>query len=142
MNVLTSVPRALPPDSWEHYLLVVESNPELRDSFRAGLRAAGFAAIAIEDVAGALRLVATQRPSAIILDLSAPGLDVLAIQQDLKANPDARDIPVVVVAGSDIGELNLDDVACLLMKPITMDALIVAVKHVVRTMAPRRFKAF
>jgi|SRR5688572_260819 len=141
MNVLTSVPRTLPFNSWQHYILVVEDDAELRDSYRAALRAAGFAAVGVEDGLGALRLVDTQRPSAIVLDLAMRRLDGLEVQRTLKSDPQTRDIPLVVVAGADIKDLNLDEVACLLRKPVDMQTLVVAVQHVVRQSAPRHLEA-
>ena len=135
MDVLTSVPRTLPFTSWEHYILVVEDDPELRDSYRSALRKAGFAAVGVDDGEGALRLAETQRPSAIILDL-ARRVDGREIQRALKSNPLTRDIPIVVVTDREIKDLNLDEVACLLRKPVNVQMLVVAVQHVVRLSQP------
>ena len=141
MNVLTSVPRTLPFNSWQHYILVVEDDAELLDSYRLALRAAGFAAVGVDGGPGALRLVETQRPSAIVLDLVAHRLDGLEVLRALKSNPHTGDIPVVVVTDTDIKDLNVDDVACLLRKPLETQALVVAVQHIVRQSAPRRLEA-
>jgi DNA-binding response OmpR family regulator len=130
MEILTSVPRTLPFTSWENYILVVEVDPELRDSYRSALRKAGFAAVGVDDGNGALRLAETQRPSAIILDLVSR-LDGRAVQRALKSNPLTRDIPIVVVTGTDIGDLDRDEIACVLKKPVTVEMLVVAVQHVV-----------
>ena len=135
-NVLTSVPRTLPLASWDHYVLVVEGDPELRDSYRAALRAAGLAAVGTEDGFDALRLAEIQRPCAVVIDLVEPRLNGRLVHQTLKSNPHTRDIPIVVVNGPDIGDLNLDDVACLLRKPVDGRALVVAVQHIVRQSAP------
>ena len=51
------------------------------------------------------------------------------------------DIPVVVVTDTDIKDLNFDDVACLLRKPLETQALVVAVQHIVRQSAPRHLEA-
>ncbi len=141
MNILTSVPRTLPLNSWQHYILVVEGDPELLDSYRSALRAAGFAAVGVDGGTGALRLVETQRPSAIVLDLVAHRLDGLEVLRALKSNPHTRDIPVVAVTDADIKDLNFNDVACLLRKPLETQALVVAVQHIVRQSAPRRLEA-
>ena len=101
MNVLTSVPRTLPFNSWQHYILVVEDDAELLDSYRSALRAAGFAAVGVDGGPGALRLVETQRPSAIVLDLVAHRLDGLEVLRALKSNPHTGGIPVVVVTDTE-----------------------------------------
>jgi CheY-like chemotaxis protein len=141
MNVLTSVPRALPLTSWEHYILVVGDDPELLDSYRAALRKAGFAAVGVNHGVGALRLVETQVPSAIVLDLIPERLDGREVQRVLKSNPHTRDIPIVAVAGAEHEDIDLESVTCLLRKPLSLDALVVAVKHVVRQSSPPRAEA-
>ena len=141
MNVLTSVPRTLPFNSWHYYILVVEDDAELLDSYRSALRAAGFAAVGVEDGPDALRLVEAQRPSAIVLDVGLHRLDGLEVLRALKTNPHNRHVPVVVVTDGDIKDLNLDDVACLLRKPLDTQALVVAVQHVVRQSTPRHLAA-
>jgi putative two-component system response regulator len=83
-----------------------------------------------------MRLVETQRPSVIVLDLVAHRLDGLEVLRALKSNPQTSDIPVVVVIGADVKELNLDDVACLLKKPLEVQSLVVAVQHIIRQSAP------
>jgi CheY-like chemotaxis protein len=130
MDVLTSVPRTLPLTSWDNYVLVVEDDPEVRDSYRSALRAAGLAAVGINDRLAAMRLVESQRPSAVVLDLGLTRLDGREVQRELKSNPLTRDIPIVVIAGADMKDLNLADVACLLKKPVNPQMLVVAVKHV------------
>ena len=131
MNVLTSVPRTLPLTSWKHYILVVEDNPELRDSYRSALRAAGFAAVGVEDCLGALHLAETQRPSAIILDLVRPRPDGHDVRRLLTSSPHTRDIPIVVITDRDIEELNHTDFACVLRKPLDAAMLVVAVRHTI-----------
>jgi CheY-like chemotaxis protein len=109
----------------------------LRDSYRSALRGAGFAAVGTEDGFDALKLAEIQRPSAIVLDFVHPRLNARIVQEALKANPHTRDIPLVVVSGADVGDLNLDEVACLLKEPVNAHTLVVAVQHVVRTSAHR-----
>ena len=130
MNVLTSVPRTLPLTSWKHYILVVENDPELRDSYRSALRAAGFAAVGVEDCLGALHLAETERPSAIVLDW-LPRPDGREVQWALKSNPYTKDIPIVAITDRDIRELNRSDFACVLKKPLDVQILVVAVRHIV-----------
>jgi DNA-binding response OmpR family regulator len=138
MNILTSVPRALPLTSWEHYILVIEDDPELRDSYRSALRGAGLAAVGVADGATASRMIETQRPSAIVLDLVRARLDGPEIQRALRSNPHAQDIPLVVVTGTDIRDLNIQDCACVLRKPIDVQTLVAAVRHTVSQFGTRR----
>ena len=141
MDVLTSVPRALPLTSWEHYILVVGDDPEVLDSYRAALRKAGFAAVGVKQGVGALRLVETQRPSAIVLDLGLPRLDGWEVQRAIKANPTTRDIPIIAIVSSGPEAVDPGSVTCLLKQPVDPDHLVVVVKHVVRQSLPPRAEA-
>jgi CheY-like chemotaxis protein len=136
MNVLTSIPQRLALTSWEHYILVIEDDPEVRDSYRSALRAAGFAAVGVEGCFAAIRLTEFQPPCAIIVDLSLPGLDGGEVQRVLKSNPQTRDVPVVVITGTDIRDLNLKDVACVLRTPVTVETLVAAVRQTVSQVGP------
>lgn len=120
----------------ERYILVVEDDAPLREHYRSALRAAGYAVVAVEDGVDALRRVERGRPEAVILDLVLPRLSGRDVQRELKSSPATQDIPIVVVSGTDTSDLNPEDFACVLNKPISADALILAVQNCVRT--PRR----
>jgi len=45
-----------------------------------------------------------RRPDVIVLDVSMPGMSGLEFCRELKANPDRRDIPVVILSGSETME--------------------------------------
>src|SRR5688572_10214360 len=91
---------------------------------------AGYTVIAVEDGLDALRRIESDAaPDLVMLDMELPrvrGRDVLA---ELKAHAATRDIPIMVVSGTDTGDLNPGDFACVMRKPITADQLIAAVKQ-------------
>lgn len=117
----------------ERYILVVEDDPGLRDLYRSALRSSGYAVVAVEDGIDALRRVERGRPDAVILDLGLPRLNGRDVQRELKSSPDTRDIPIVVVSGTDTSDLDPADFACVMHKPINADALIRAVQKCVRS---------
>jgi hypothetical protein len=55
----------------------------------------------------------------IILDLALPRLDGRDVLAELKSLPKARNIPIVVVTGTDAEDLR--DAACIIKKPTTSD---------------------
>lgn len=120
------------PLALDRYVLVVEDDTSVRDLYRSALRAVGYAVIGVEDGFDALRLVESQRPAAIVLDLGLPRLNGRDVYKEIKARPETRSIPIVVVTGNDTRDLNLDDFACVLRKPITMDRLVAAVDECLR----------
>jgi CheY-like chemotaxis protein len=98
------------------------------------LRTAGFAVIAVEDGARALEHIEQWKPSAVVLDLALPFVGGRDVHRELKARPDTRHIPVVVVSGTDMSDLDSKskDFASLLRKPLEPDALVWAVENSIR----------
>ena len=79
----------------------------------------------------ALAILDRWHPDLVVLDLVLPGIDGLAVQQELASHPGTQTLPVVVITGS---QLPLDgvDVACVLRKPFTMDELLAAIQSCLR----------
>ena len=76
--------------------------------------------------------MATRAPHAVVLDLALPRLDGRDVSRELRARADTRDIPIVVVSGTDMRDLDLEDFACVLRKPIHPEALVYAVERCLR----------
>jgi CheY-like chemotaxis protein len=69
-------------------VLVVEDDPQLRELFKTVLRAAGYAVVAVEDGADALRRLEHAVPSVVVLDLALPRVDGRDVHRELKSRPD------------------------------------------------------
>ena len=82
----------------------------------------------------ALRWLDTHHIDGIVLDLGLPRLSGRDFQREIASHSDSRDIPVIVVTGSD--ELvEAPNVPCVLRKPVDPDVL---VKTVRRCVAPTK----
>ena len=114
-------------------ILVVEDDPAARELYRQVLLAAGFRAIAVPDGLDALKILETQIPSLVVLDLILPRVGGVDVYRELRARPDTRNVPVVIVTGSDVRELEPHMTQGFLRKPISPDALVSAVQHAVHT---------
>lgn len=113
-------------------ILVVEDDPDLRALYRTSLGTAGYAVVTCEDGFDALRHIeASGVPNAVVLDLALPRVSGLDVHRELAAHPETSKIPVVVVTGSDISDLNKDEFACVLQKPVNVEALIYAIEKCV-----------
>jgi DNA-binding response OmpR family regulator len=108
-------------------ILLVEDDPDTRELYRLALIVAGFRVIAVGDGVEALRFVERERPTLIVLDLGLPSLSGADVQRELAAQTDTRDIPIVVVTGSEVATLDPSGFACILRKPATPDAVVEAV---------------
>ena len=113
-------------------ILIVEDDAALRAYYRSVLTLEGYVVVTAEDGVDALQRIEEQPIGAVVLDLGLPRLRGEDVGREIAAHPGLRDIPVVVVTGSDTSNLNHDDFACVLTKPVTAEALIRAIKNCLR----------
>jgi CheY-like chemotaxis protein len=113
-------------------VLVVEDDPDLREMYRATLTMAGYAVAAVEDGVEALRHVLEAQPDLIVLDLILPRLGGYDVQRELASRAETREIPIVVVTGTDTSDPRLAHVSGVLQKPVGPDALVSAVERGLR----------
>jgi DNA-binding NarL/FixJ family response regulator len=79
-------------------VLIVDDHAAFRASARALLRAEGFDVIGeASDGSEAVAAVAVLRPDVVLLDIQLPGLDGIAVAEQLAAAPDC---PAVVLISS------------------------------------------
>ncbi len=77
-------------------ILLVEDDPSISRGLTMNLALEGFRAVAAADGEEALRLVQTQRPDLIVVDLMLPKIDGLEIIRRLRAQNE--DMPIVVLS--------------------------------------------
>jgi two-component system cell cycle response regulator DivK len=114
-------------------ILVVEDQEDNRRILRDLLTSAGYAVLEAvtgeEGVATAKR----ERPDLILMDIQLPGMDGHEATRRIKAHPDLRPIPLIVVtsyalSGDDVKarEAGADD---YVTKPFSPRALLAKVRH-------------
>jgi CheY-like chemotaxis protein len=111
---------------------VVEDDSSLRELYRSALMSAGYSVVAVEDGLDALRRVEDEVPQLVVLDLALPRLGGRDVQRELRSRPETCTIPIVVVSGSDVSDLNTADFASVLRKPIHPEAVVYAVDRCFR----------
>ena len=117
-------------------ILIVEDEEDIAELLRHNLARERFEASVARDGEEALKLIARDPPSLVLLDLMLPGMDGLAVCRALKSSPATAAIPVVMLTArgeeSDIVaglELGADD---YITKPFSMKVLLARVKAVLR----------
>jgi CheY-like chemotaxis protein len=70
----------------------------------------GVAVRTAKDGAEALEAVKQEKPAIMLLDLMMPNVDGLAVLRALQANPDVRDIPVLVMTATRFEKTELSEV--------------------------------
>jgi DNA-binding response OmpR family regulator len=74
----------------------------------------------------------------VILDIELPRLGGRDVQRELAANAATRNIPIVVVTGSDTSLLDACAFYCVLRKPVTTDSLVAIVDRCLQDAQRRR----
>ena len=108
-----------------HIVLLVEDDRATRELFEYSLRLAGFTVLAAADGMGALHVLEQQRPDAVVLDLDLPTVSGIDVYQEIVAHADTRDVPVVVVTGTEWTPPR--GVFRVLHKPVSADAVALVV---------------
>jgi CheY-like chemotaxis protein len=83
-------------------VLVVDDNAEIRDLLRRTLEGSGWVVAEATNGREALAEVASQVPSLILLDLVMPEMDGFSFMAELRANPEWREIPIIVLTARDL----------------------------------------
>jgi CheY-like chemotaxis protein len=116
-------------------VLVVEDDPALRRMYRTALALTGFEVVEVDDGLAALHILDDRPVDIVVLDLLLPTISGLVVQQEIAAHAHTRNIPIVVVTGSDMSLDHLE-IPCVLRKPVSPEALIDAVKSCLASGAP------
>ena len=109
-------------------VLVVEDNASLRDLYQKVLTPEGYRVITAADGLEALAFVDEQPVDAVVLDLVLPRLDGMGVKRAFNDHPVMRDVPVVLVTGHVAPDINRDEFNCVLEKPVSVEALLAAVR--------------
>ena len=79
-------------------ILVIDDHVVLARAFGLILEGAGYAVHTAKDAEEGLQLLRSAHPSAIVVDLHAPGMDSRAFVGRLRAEPTVADIPVLFLS--------------------------------------------
>lgn len=117
-------------------ILIVEDEPEIAKLVKLYMEKAGFHANIADSGTEALKMVKSERPDLMILDLMLPEIDGIEVCKRIRTSPDTALLPIVMLTAkaeeSDtiIGlELGADD---YVTKPFSPKALVARVKALFR----------
>ena len=81
-------------------VLVVDDDPSVRRLVCDVLQAYGYSTVDAADGFSALRLVQSERPDCVVLDVMMPGLDGHAVLTRIRESDGGRDLPVVMLTAA------------------------------------------
>ena len=106
-------------------ILIIDDDPNARELLSRTLDGDGYTVITAKDGQEGLLLAKDNKPSVITLDVQMPGMDGWAVLKTLKADPNLREIPVIMVSivgdqqsGNTLGAVES------LSKPVDREALL------------------
>ena len=106
-------------------VLVVEDDPGAVELLRAYLETEGIGVRVASDAAAALVEARRVKPAAIVLDVLLPGIDGWDLLRTLMADPELRDVPVIMVTVVDEHELGVAlGAADYFLKPVSREVLL------------------
>src|SRR6202050_4196402 len=117
-------------------ILIVDDEPGARTALATLLRREGFEVRDVSDGAAALAACSSFRPDLILLDIVMPGMDGFEVCRRIKATPETRLTPVVLITGLSATEdrirvinASADD---FLSKPIDFSELLARTRSLLR----------
>lgn len=79
-------------------MLIVDDESAIRLICRLNLSSAGFETLEASDGASAIALARAERPDLILLDIMLPELDGWSVAEELAANDETREIPILFLS--------------------------------------------
>jgi signal transduction histidine kinase/CheY-like chemotaxis protein len=86
----------------QKHILVVDDDPHVAEMLRQTLPETDFELTCAEDGEAGLQAVEARRPDVILLDLIMPKLDGFGVIETLRADPELRSIPIIVISAKEL----------------------------------------
>jgi PAS domain S-box-containing protein len=87
-------------------ILVVNDAPDHLEMMRVLLEKAGYQVLTARDGREGVSLASTRRPDLVISDVNMPGLNGIELCRRLRAEPDTRLLPLMLVSAERLGSVN------------------------------------
>jgi signal transduction histidine kinase/DNA-binding response OmpR family regulator len=96
-QLLAALYRAAAMPEQQHTVVAIDDDPRAIELVRASLESEGWTVLGAATGQEGLALIRERQPSAVLLDLLMPGMDGFEVVEALRADPDTKTIPVVIL---------------------------------------------
>jgi DNA-binding response OmpR family regulator len=114
-------------------ILVIDDEQFILDSVTKVLNNEGYKTLTAKTITDARILIEIEKPDLVITDIMVPHLGGFEIVEEMKINPETKDIPVILITGMDkeiLANTRLETNACI-SKPFSSETLVTTVKKYV-----------
>ena len=119
-------------------ILAVDDEKHIVRLVQVNLERQGYEVITASDGKEALEKVASEKPDLLVLDVMMPYMDGFEVLQNLRRNPETREIPVIMLTAkaqdADVFKGWQSGVDCYLTKPFNPMELITFVKRIFKSL--------
>lgn len=120
----------------KHTILIVDDDPDIVRLIKAYLDVKVYKVLEASDGESAMRMVATQNPHLMVLDVNMPGLSGLEVCRNLRAAKKTQNLPIIILSArkDDIDrilglEFGADD---YVTKPFNVQELVLRINSVLK----------
>jgi signal transduction histidine kinase/DNA-binding response OmpR family regulator len=96
-QLLAALYRAAAMPEQKHTVVAIDDDPLAIELVRANLETEGWTVLGAANGQEGLALIRKRQPAAVLLDLLMPGMDGFEVVEALRADPDTKSIPVVIL---------------------------------------------
>jgi signal transduction histidine kinase/CheY-like chemotaxis protein len=96
-QLLAALYRAAAMPELKHTVVAIDDDPLAIELVRASLEPEGWTVLGAATGQEGLALIRDRKPSAVLLDLLMPGMDGFEVVEALRADPDMKSVPVVIL---------------------------------------------
>ena len=96
-QLLAALRRAAAMPERKHTVVAIDDDPLAIELVRASLEPEGWTVLGAATGQEGLALIRERQPSAVLLDLLMPGMDGFEVVEALRAEPDSKSVPVVIL---------------------------------------------
>jgi CheY-like chemotaxis protein len=108
-------------------VLIVEDDPDIRESLAEAVSDAGYDVLTAADGAQAIDILGVSRPCFMLLDLMMPIIDGWQIVNQMNTNPRLPKVPFCIVSA--VSGMAPEGAECVIVKPINMSLLLDAIRQ-------------
>jgi CheY-like chemotaxis protein len=97
---------ATPSTGSRRTILIIDDQPFFINMQQAMLKQQGYQVLSSTSGPEGLKLAKKHKPDLILLDIEMPGMDGFAVCEQLKQDQELREIPVIIITGTQNPKLN------------------------------------